>query len=44
MLESLLLLTLLVTAQQNKLFRLISLGLAEQAAVLANNDQISREC
>jgi len=44
MLDPLLLLTLLVTVQQNKLFPLVFLGLAQEAPVLANSAQISREC
>ena len=42
--ETLLLLILLVTVPQNTLLPLIYLGLTEEALVLANNGQISREC
>ena len=42
MIDPLLLLTLLVTVPQNTLFPLISLWLADEAPLLANNGQISR--
>jgi len=43
MFENLLQLNLLVTVPQNTLLPLIYLGLTEEAPVLANNGQISRE-